>query len=97
MTWGDGKYLLPPAFGMSVFLLNRGRTLDEVQAALRYEYKWAGSLCCARERRYKLGAGEQHSLPDSFSPGLNISSDSLHRMRAPQGALHLPRGTCICA
>lgn len=46
-----------PAHGVSVFLLNRDRTLDEVQAALRHEYKWARSLCCARERSHKLGKG----------------------------------------
>ncbi|KAK5913532.1 hypothetical protein CgunFtcFv8_008055 [Champsocephalus gunnari] len=64
------------AHGVSVFLLNRERTLDEVQAVMRHEYKWAGSLCCARERSHKLREGEQHSLPDSFSPEFNISSDS---------------------
>lgn len=73
------------AHSVSVFLLNRDRTLDEVQAALCHEYKWARSLCCARERSHKLGEGEQHSLSDSFCPEFKISSDSLHSTRAPRG------------
>lgn len=90
---------VPPssAHGVSVFLLNRDRTLDEVQAALRHEYKWARSLCCARERSHKLGEAEQHSLSDSFCPEFKISSDSLHSTRAPRGLVHLQyRGTYLC-
>lgn len=68
----------PPAYGVSVFLLNRERTLDEVQAVLRHEYKWDWSLSCARECSHKLGEGEQHSLPDFFCPEFKISSDNLH-------------------
>lgn len=73
------------AHSVSVFLLNRDRTLDEVQAALCHEYKWAWSLCCARERSHKLGEEEQHSLSDSFCLEFKISSDSLHSTRAPRG------------
>ncbi len=94
----EREEMLPPsAHGVSVFLLNRDRTLDEVQVALRHEYKWARSLCCARERSHKLGEGEHHSLPDFFCPEFKISSDSLRSMRAPRGLVHLMyRNTDLC-
>ncbi|KAI9515253.1 hypothetical protein NQZ68_026995 [Dissostichus eleginoides] len=67
---------MPPSPPPPILQPTADRTLDEVQAAMRHEYKWAGSLCCARERSHKLGEGEQHSLPDFFSPEFKISSDS---------------------
>lgn len=85
---GKSRGAPPSAHSVSVFPLNRDRALDEVQAALRHEYKWARSLCCARERSHKLEEGEQHSLSDSSCPGFKISSDSLHSMRAPRGLVH---------
>lgn len=87
----------PPAHGVSVFLLNRDRTLDEVRAALCHEYKWAPSLCCARERSHKLWEGERRSLSASFCPEFHISSDSRHGTRAPRGPCTCSISTHICA
>lgn len=94
----SGDTCPPPAHGMSVFLLNRDRTLDGMQVALRHEYKWAWNLCCAHERSHKLWEGEPHSLLDLFCLGFKISSDSLDSMRAPRGLLLWQYyNTCVCS
>ncbi|CAB1427009.1 unnamed protein product [Pleuronectes platessa] len=78
------------SYGVSVFPLNRDRTLDEAQAALRHEYKWPWSLCCAREPSHKLREREAAQPPHFLCPDFRISSVSLRSTRAPL------RDLCSC-